>query len=552
MNGAMLIIVLILMGGAIAYTGDNIGMRVGRKRLSLFGLRPKYTSIIITVMTGTLIAAATVSVLMFVSVDVRSALFQMKEIKTELVTTKSALSESEARLKVVSEEVEGLQVRMEELTEQINVKTREYNDLVVIYDNLKNDYKTLNSDYQSLMVNYDGLKVEYGQLSSDYDNLSNNFLLLDEDFKELQNEYETLNTKYENLDSAYKELQTKYTDLQGKYSVLDGNYQELNSKYSQLIGTYEDLNNRYEQLTQDYNALKDELYSVSSERDKAKGELAALEEEKKNLLKELADTEEALATARKTQEELNEQIQKLQEEKLTLEEEVTKLNIEVQSAKAAAEGWRAGFEGMLKSDIVYRADEIILSSVIEGGRSREDISKDMMDFMTHANTLAFQRGARIQGDNVDAIWWIDQDINQAYRQLEHEIQGKAVVRLLSALNTVRGEPVHAYFQIIPDGKVFDADQVIVKRRMNGKESVEVIQNELFVMLFEVNTIAIRNGMDSGEQGTVGIVSAVELQNAIEQIRTAQAPVEVSVVAVNETWRSGELKIKFKVDYLLIK
>ncbi len=552
MNGAMLIIVLILMGGAIAYTGDNIGMRVGRKRLSLFGLRPKYTSIIITVVTGTLIAAATVSVLMFVSVDVRSALFQMKEIKTELVTTKSALSQSESRLKVVSEQVEGLQVRMEDLTEQINVKTREYNDLVVIYDNLKNDYRTLNSDYQSLMANYDGLKVEYGQLSSDYDSLSSNFFLLDEDFKELQNEYDTLNTKYENLGSSYKELQTKYTSLQEKYLILDGNYQELNSKYSELIDSYEDLNGKYEQLIQDYNVLKDELYSVSSERDKAREELVALEEEKKSLLRELADTEEALVAARKTQEELNEQIQKLQEEKLTLVEEVTKLNIEVQSAKAAAEGWKAGFEGMLKSDIVYRADEIILSSIIEGGRSREDISKDMMDFMTRANTLAFQRGARIQGDNVDAIWWIDQDINQAYRQLEHEIKGKAVVRLLSALNTVRGEPVHAYFQIIPDGKVFDAGQIIVKRRMNGKESVEVIQNELFVMLFEVNTIAIRNGMDSGEQGTVGIVSAVELQNAIEQIRTAQAQVEVSVVAVDETWRSGELKIKFKVDYLLIK
>ncbi|HWR10033.1 DUF3084 domain-containing protein [Sporomusa sp.] len=58
MFGLVLIAILGVMGGAIAYIGDKIGTKVGKKKLSLFGLRPKYTSIIVAVTTGILITAS--------------------------------------------------------------------------------------------------------------------------------------------------------------------------------------------------------------------------------------------------------------------------------------------------------------------------------------------------------------------------------------------------------------------------------------------------------------------------------------------------------------
>lgn len=39
MLGIVLILVLALMGGLIAYLGDKLGSKIGKKRLSLFGLR---------------------------------------------------------------------------------------------------------------------------------------------------------------------------------------------------------------------------------------------------------------------------------------------------------------------------------------------------------------------------------------------------------------------------------------------------------------------------------------------------------------------------------
>ncbi|MGB9652248.1 MAG: DUF3084 domain-containing protein, partial [Candidatus Cybelea sp.] len=44
------------LAGAVAYVGDRVGHQVGRKRLSLFGIRPRYTSTIVAIATGMFIA----------------------------------------------------------------------------------------------------------------------------------------------------------------------------------------------------------------------------------------------------------------------------------------------------------------------------------------------------------------------------------------------------------------------------------------------------------------------------------------------------------------
>jgi hypothetical protein len=59
MGTALLILVLLALCGFIAYIGDLLGRRLGKKRLSIFGLRPKHTAILLTIVTGVLIAGVT-------------------------------------------------------------------------------------------------------------------------------------------------------------------------------------------------------------------------------------------------------------------------------------------------------------------------------------------------------------------------------------------------------------------------------------------------------------------------------------------------------------
>ena len=73
--GWIMLLILAVMGSVIAYLGDKIGSRVGKRKIKLFGMRPKYSSILITIITGVSIAAVTLGVMSVLSKNVRIALF---------------------------------------------------------------------------------------------------------------------------------------------------------------------------------------------------------------------------------------------------------------------------------------------------------------------------------------------------------------------------------------------------------------------------------------------------------------------------------------------
>lgn len=82
--GALIFITLMAMGGIIAFLGDKIGSKVGKKRLTLFGLRPRYTSVIVTIISGILISTMTVAVLAVLNENVRVALFGLSQLHAEM------------------------------------------------------------------------------------------------------------------------------------------------------------------------------------------------------------------------------------------------------------------------------------------------------------------------------------------------------------------------------------------------------------------------------------------------------------------------------------
>ena len=84
MVGIRLIIVMAIVGGFIAFLADKMGSKIGKKRMSVFGLRPKHTSILLTVLSGTIIAVLTISVMAISSNSARVALFGMDQLQKEL------------------------------------------------------------------------------------------------------------------------------------------------------------------------------------------------------------------------------------------------------------------------------------------------------------------------------------------------------------------------------------------------------------------------------------------------------------------------------------
>lgn len=83
-GGIAIVIGITLIAGLIAYIGDRVGHQVGRKRMTLFGLRPKYTSTIVAVATGMTIALVAEIVTLASSPYARAAFFHLSEINNRV------------------------------------------------------------------------------------------------------------------------------------------------------------------------------------------------------------------------------------------------------------------------------------------------------------------------------------------------------------------------------------------------------------------------------------------------------------------------------------
>ncbi len=74
-RGIGIVLFIVVLAGVIAYIGDRVGHQVGRKRLTLFNIRPRYTSTIIAVATGMIIAFVVTLAAIFASNQVKVAFF---------------------------------------------------------------------------------------------------------------------------------------------------------------------------------------------------------------------------------------------------------------------------------------------------------------------------------------------------------------------------------------------------------------------------------------------------------------------------------------------
>jgi uncharacterized protein (DUF3084 family) len=97
--GALLIPLLVVLSGAIALAGNAVGRSIGRRRLSLFGLRPRHTAQIITVITGILITLTTLLAVLSLSREARVALFRLNEVLRETRRLENEIKTQEDRLR---------------------------------------------------------------------------------------------------------------------------------------------------------------------------------------------------------------------------------------------------------------------------------------------------------------------------------------------------------------------------------------------------------------------------------------------------------------------
>ena len=223
MEGIYLIIVMVITGGAIAFIGDKLGTKIGKKRLSIFGLRPRHTSMIITVITGALITGLSIGSMAIVSENVRTALFGMEELNAAMADTQRSLGVVVKELMETQEEFKQADADLAKSKEEITALKSEQEELVAESDRLKAGNERLEAENSDLAAQNENLATSNTELSAQNENLSTTNAALESDNKKLGEFNITLTADNEKLAKDNAELEEHAKNLrEGLIAIREG------------------------------------------------------------------------------------------------------------------------------------------------------------------------------------------------------------------------------------------------------------------------------------------------------------------------------------------
>ncbi|MDO9509004.1 MAG: DUF3084 domain-containing protein [Thermovirgaceae bacterium] len=168
----MLILILIVVSAIVAYIGDIVGMRFGKKRVSIFGMRPKNTSSLITVVSGILITIFTLAVLSATSQTVRTAIFSMKfvqkqitELTSQLQGSRTDLIDLETRLLENQKDLVNKQIQLANIEGSLDASETRLREIEA-------ELSLTRAEQEKASINLAELKIERGTLEEEVNSLN--------------------------------------------------------------------------------------------------------------------------------------------------------------------------------------------------------------------------------------------------------------------------------------------------------------------------------------------------------------------------------------------
>lgn len=397
MYGAVLILSLIVTGGVIAFIGDRLGTKIGKKRLSIFGLRPRHTSVIVTIFTGAFITTMTFVALAATSENVRTALFGMEELKREMAERSDALAKTVDLLAVA-------ELEQEQTNEQLTRSKDEMESLKKEQETLLKESEKLKEGNQKLLQTNENLKAEATELAAQN--------------KAIAEENNTLAEKNENLTKNNANLEKRAEDLQ------------------------------------------------------------------------------------------------------------------------------SGLITMREGDIAIRANEVLASGVISGGRSKAEVEAD---FAALANLASRNISARYGVNITDSDIWI---YPPEYEAAVSEIltsKTDSVVRILAAGNLLRGEAVRSSLEVYPNSIIYQQGEFIIARAYTiNNDRANIYEEMLMDFLRQVNVEAVRRGILADPiKGSVGVMDSEEYYTILNGVRSLKGNIVLSAYAKHSTDALGPLELNIR-------
>ena len=116
---------MVLAGGTVAWYGDTLGSKLGKKRLTLFKLRPRKFAAMMTFIFGALGTLLTILILFSFSEPIRTWILEGNAARDRLAQTRGQLDAAEIKLTEANSRLATVEPKLTELGQEVTAKTNE-------------------------------------------------------------------------------------------------------------------------------------------------------------------------------------------------------------------------------------------------------------------------------------------------------------------------------------------------------------------------------------------------------------------------------------------
>jgi len=289
--------------------------------------------------------------------------------------------------------------------------------------------------------------------------------------------------------------------------------------------------------------LKEKLSYLSREVELRNMQLSSTKEDLKEKTTQLQEMEEKYQKLSEDIKNKTNQLEELSTIRERLIEEKDKLDKEVEELNATIKALYSGIAWVREGEVIFGSEEQIALTIIQGQRPIEEIKKELFRFLNEASIKVLAMGAK-KDERTNQVFIISQEEFEDITQKIYDSDKEMIVRLLSSINVVEGEPIVTHFKILENKLLFKIDEEIISEEIESSEVYSEVEKKLLSLLRKVNIIAVKEGIiPDPKTSFIGTVSAINLFDTVKTIIEAGTTMKVTVISIYDTWSTGPLRVR---------
>ncbi|AFY96570.1 DUF3084 domain-containing protein [Chamaesiphon minutus] len=553
-SGYILIGAILILGGIVAVSGDRIGTRVGKARLSLFKLRPRQTATLVTIVTGTLISASVLTLIFGASEQLRMGVFDLQKIQRKLSDTKENLARALEQKDRVQRELEVARNEQSEAKNLLSGINNSLKDELLKQSVATQNFKNTQQQLQSVSTERNELVQEVTEISRQRRDLKTQQQVIYEQVLELKQQIKYLDSEVVPLKQQIAINNKRKSQLQQRLERPTPNpnlisqikslqdYENSDKKLSQNL---EQRLARSSNLEAQLQVQQTELFNLKTQIEQLDAKLAVRQAQLKEKDKQHQQLEREFQTRTMELKLRDRQLKKIELQIKINQQGLASLEREVNNIEREYQKIRQGNVGILRNQV--------LASTIIKSNSTETVSQQIDSLLAQANRNALQAtNPNTKDAHSERLSQRQPKIleitPERLTQLKKQISGRQnyVVRIFSLGNYVVGDRnIQVFIDATPDRQLFARNEQIAEISIDPtKMNEEQIRQQLNILIVTAQLRARRAGIleDRPQIGDGQLATYVQF---LDRIKKQKSPLEIGAIVERDTYTLGPPIIKLQ-------